>query len=36
VSPNKIINSSYHENFGAKTAEKINIRELDACKDKIK
>jgi hypothetical protein len=32
----KIMNSSYKSNFIAKKAEKINIKELDACRDKIK
>lgn len=30
------MNSSYRSNFVPKKAERINIKELDACKDKIK
>jgi hypothetical protein len=30
------MNSSYRSNFGPKKVEKVNIRELDACRDKIK
>lgn len=32
----KIMNSSYRSNFVPKKVEKINIKELDACRDKIK
>lgn len=32
----KIMNSSYRSNFVPKKVEKVNIRELDACRDKIK
>lgn len=30
------MNSSYRSNFVPKKAERINIKELDACRDKIK
>lgn len=30
------MNSSYRSNFVPKKVEKVNIRELDACRDKIK
>lgn len=30
------MNSSYKLSFGPKKAEKINTKELDACRDKIK
>lgn len=32
----KIMNSSYRSNFIPKKVERINIKELDACRDKIK
>lgn len=36
VSSAKIVNSSYQSNFIPKKAEKINIKELDAYRDKFK
>jgi hypothetical protein len=32
----KIMNSLYKTNFGPKKAEKFNLKDLDACRDKIK
>jgi len=35
-SSSNIMNTSYQSNFGPKIAEHINIKELDACRDKFK